>query len=47
VAEVDKAARQIKAGMDRKAFRVYVTRRWRFVTWLMRIMPDFVYHRLS
>ena len=47
VAEVDKAARQIKAGIDRKSFRVYVTRRWRLVAWLMRTMPDFIYHRLS
>jgi short-subunit dehydrogenase len=47
VAEVGKAARQIKAGIDRKAFRVYVTKRWRMVTWAMRIMPDFIYHRVS
>ena len=47
VAEVDKAARQIKAGTDRKAFRVYVTKRWRLVAWLMRTLPDFLYHRLA
>jgi short-subunit dehydrogenase len=47
VAEVGKAARQIKAGIDRKAFRVYVTKRWRMVTWAMRVMPDFIYHRVS
>lgn len=47
VADVDKAARQIKAGIDRKAFRVYVTKRWRMVTWAMRLMPDFIYHRVS
>lgn len=47
VAEVEKAAAQIKAGLDRRAFRVYVTRRWRLVTWLMRTMPDFIYHRMG
>jgi short-subunit dehydrogenase len=47
VASVHKAARQIKAGMDEGRFRFFVTRRWRLVAWLMKWMPDFIFHRIS
>jgi short-subunit dehydrogenase len=44
---VEKAAAQIKSGIDRKRFRFYVTRRWALVGWLMRRLPGTLYHRLS
>lgn len=47
VASVHKAARQIKTGMDSGRFRFYVTRRWRLIAWLMKWMPDFIFHRVS
>ena len=40
VAPVEKAARQIVAAIRRKRSHVYVTRRWRIVAWLLRILPD-------
>jgi short-subunit dehydrogenase len=46
-APVEKAAQQIKAGIDTKRSRFYVTRRWALVGWLMRRLPDFIYHRLG
>lgn len=47
VASVQKAARQIKSGMDAGRFRFYVTKRWRLIAWLMKWMPDFIFHKLS
>lgn len=47
VATVEKAAIQIKAGLDAGKFRFYVTRRWRIIAWLMKWMPDFIFHRVS
>lgn len=47
VASVYKAARQIKSGMDSGRFRFYVTKRWRLIAWIMKWMPNFIFHRLS
>lgn len=46
VAPVDKAAHQIKKGMDAGNFRIYITYRWRLIAWIMKWMPDFIYHRI-
>ena len=40
VAPVETAARQIVAAIRRKSSHAYVTRRWRLVAWLLRILPD-------
>jgi short-subunit dehydrogenase len=40
VAPVSKAAAQIYAAIKRKRRHVYVTRRWRLVAWLLRIVPS-------
>ena len=40
VAPVETAARQIVAAIRRKRSHAYVTRRWRLVAWLLRILPD-------
>jgi hypothetical protein len=47
VSSVQKAGKQIKSGMDAHRFRFYVTRRWRLIAWLMKWMPNFIYHKLS
>lgn len=47
VASVHKAARQIKSGMDSGRFRFYVTKRWRLIAWIMKWMPNFIFHRVS
>jgi short-subunit dehydrogenase len=47
VSSVQKAAQQIKSGMDAHRFRFYVSRRWRLIAWLMKWMPNFIYHKVS
>ena len=46
VASPQTAARQIAAAIRRRKRRVYVTRRWRLIAWLLRIIPDAVYAKL-
>lgn len=46
VSSPEKAARQIAAAIRGRKQRVYITRRWRLVAWLMRLLPDAVYSRL-
>jgi short-subunit dehydrogenase len=40
------AARQIVSAVRRKKSRVYVTRRWRLIAWLLRVVPDALYSKL-
>jgi short-subunit dehydrogenase len=40
-----KAAQQIVAAIRARKKHVYVTRRWRLIAWLMRIIPDALYAR--
>ncbi len=47
VSSLQKAAKQIKTGMEAHRFRFYVSRRWRLIAWLMKWMPNFIYHKLS
>jgi short-subunit dehydrogenase len=46
VASPQKAARQIVAAIRGRKQRVYVTRRWRLIAWLLRVIPDALYSRL-
>ena len=46
VASPQEAARQIYRAIQRKAKHAYVTRRWRLVAWLYRVLPDAVLARL-
>ena len=46
VAPVDKAANQILNAIDRGRSHVFITRRWRIVAWILRLLPNFIYHRL-
>lgn len=46
VASPQKAARQILAAIRRRKAHVYVTKRWRLIAWLMRLVPDALYGRL-
>jgi len=41
------AARQIIAATQRGRAHVYVTPRWRLIAWLMRLVPDVLWGRLS
>lgn len=46
VAKPEKAARQIALAMEKKRKIVYVTRRWRLIAWILRILPRAVYERM-
>ncbi len=46
VATPERAAELIFRGIERKKRVVYVTRRWRFIAWAMRLLPYHVYRRL-
>lgn len=46
VAPPEKAARQIFSAIKNKRKSAYITKRWRFVAWILRIMPDWVYNRV-
>jgi short-subunit dehydrogenase len=46
VASPQTAARQIAAAIRGRKRRVYITRRWRLIAWLMQVLPDALYSRL-
>jgi short-subunit dehydrogenase len=46
MASVEKASNQIIAGLKAKRSVVYITRRWRLIGWLLKILPDILYNRL-
>jgi short-subunit dehydrogenase len=41
------AARQMWRDIQRKRRTTFVTRRWRYVTWLWRLLPNALYNRLG
>jgi short-subunit dehydrogenase len=46
VASAEKAADQIYRAIKGRKKIVYITRRWRFISWIMRLTPDFIYRKL-
>lgn len=46
VASPEKAASQILDVIKSRRKQGYVTKRWRMVAWLLKIVPDYVYNRL-
>ncbi|WP_316213472.1 MULTISPECIES: SDR family NAD(P)-dependent oxidoreductase [unclassified Bradyrhizobium] len=46
VAAPEKAARQIYNAICRQNSHVYVTRRWRVIGWVLKIMPASLYNRM-
>lgn len=45
-APADKASKQIYDAIKRKASCVYITRRWRFIAWILKAIPARIYERL-
>jgi short-subunit dehydrogenase len=45
-AEPEKAARQIYRVIQQKKSSAYITRQWRLIAWLMKVLPGFIYERL-
>jgi short-subunit dehydrogenase len=46
VADVNKAAKQIKRAIMHKKRVVYITRRWRLVAWIFKRLPYSIYKRM-
>ncbi len=46
IVPVDKAARRIMQGIARRKAVVYVSRRWRYVAALLRLLPGRIYRRM-
>lgn len=46
VAPPQKAARQIYNAIKKKKRHAYITRRWRLIGWLLKIMPEFIYNKM-
>ncbi len=46
VASPQKAARQIFNAIRKKKSHAYITRRWRLIAWLLKLMPECLYNRI-
>jgi len=46
VASPLKAAQQIYNAIKMKKRHAYITKRWRVIGWLMKVMPEFIYNKL-
>lgn len=46
VAPKQKAARQIADAVKRKKDEAYITKRWRLVAWLVKIIPNWIWNRM-
>lgn len=44
--KTDVACRQIADAIEKRRNRAYITRRWRLIAWLIKLLPDFVLDRL-
>jgi short-subunit dehydrogenase len=44
--EAKPAVRQMANAIERKRSRAYVPKRWRFIAWLIKLIPDFVWDRI-
>ncbi len=46
VASPREAAEQIYEAITRKRKHAYVTKRWRLIAWLLKVMPDFLHNKI-
>lgn len=46
VASPQKAAQQIFTAIQQRAPQAYVTRRWRLIAWVLKLLPDALYNRI-
>ena len=44
---VDKAARQIILGIERKKRKVFISRRWKIIAWILKLLPYSIYKRFG
>lgn len=46
VAPLDKAVRQIADAIERRKDEAYITKRWRLVGWLIKLIPNWIWNRI-
>jgi short-subunit dehydrogenase len=46
VAPAEEAARQILAAVDEGRTFAYITKRWRLIAWVLKIVPDWLYNKV-
>jgi len=46
VAPPAKAAKQILAAIEAKKHHAYITKRWRLITWLLKLIPSRLYCKI-
>lgn len=46
VASAEKAAAQIYQAIKKQKKQVYISKRWRLIAWILKILPDVIYHKL-
>jgi len=46
LATPEKAAQQIYRAIVNKKSRAYVTKRWRIIAWVLKILPDWLYNKI-
>ena len=46
VASPQKAAAQIYGAIKKKKKHAYITKRWRLIGWVLKVMPEFLYNKL-
>ncbi|MDQ7048398.1 MAG: SDR family NAD(P)-dependent oxidoreductase [Enterobacterales bacterium] len=46
VVSTDKAANQIIRAIEKNKKLAYISKRWRLIAWLMKILPDWIYNRI-
>ena len=42
-----KAAAQIISAIEARKWRVYITKRWRLIAWIMKYVPSWIYHKIA
>jgi len=46
LATPEKAAQQIYEAIVNKRSRAYITKRWRIIAWLLKVLPDCLYNKI-
>ncbi len=46
VASQQEAASQIFTAIKKKRKHAYISKRWRLIAWVLKIVPDFLYHKM-
>lgn len=46
VASAEEAARQMADAIEQKSDHAYITKRWRLIAWLLKVIPDGIWNRM-